>query len=754
MHTLSITIRYRPVRIGWCIRVGDKDALRKALRASFSLWGGRYNPVIPVDDSELASDLIRFFRVDALWPISDDQTTKDFAAGYPYLPNPFFHESIFIGEEKGRKNPIMVDIYHPLNRLYEDHFRNNPNPEMMVEVHTWESTDPLSDILLATFGALPTPEETGTDYIALMTSKLRAKDLTTKNGANVPQVREKHLSVSMISSAYLERHHSYLYHNGQPGFYLGSADDFDDVVNFWNLRAADNPLVFLDPNHSFRLEARRSSWLEILKSRPQDRRWQNPIVAWSKNGDSAPALATIEGTAIRNRPTKEFWHNAARTAPYIYMSENRVLASVEQNSTDKPSLSFQLPPKPLAEDSYLFDQHLVAAIDPGIGLFGNERSTLHTPFIPELNEFYGRNFYFHWNQTRVEPEGLGIIIRGSENDLTVRSLDVTELIRQIFSFAGIKAEPSKPGLIALRVIHQMGGIQGCRVFKIAGVRKLIEEHGPQQSFRGGLATKTIYGENTENPLSSYDDLVIEYRPIGSKLTCNDVFAFLLKKEIFRAGLSFECPSCQLAFWVSIDDVRTKATCEYCGHQFVVTPLLKDRDWAYRRSGLFGRDDHQEGAIPVALTLQQIDTMHMEPEFLYTTAMALKRTASESLGCETDFVALISRPNHGRIEIAIGECKTRKTIDADDIAKLKSVADSFPSGSFTIYIVFAKLSEFSKEEIELLKRFRQEQHYGVILMTAQDLEPYYPYYRREKPGRKKSIINFEDMVVATEEFFFK
>jgi hypothetical protein len=36
--------------------------------------------------------------------------------------------------------------------------------------------------------------------------------------------------------------------------------------------------------------------------------------------------------------------------------------------------------------------------------------------------------------------------------------------------------------------------------------------------------------------------------------------------------------------------------------------LRDRNWAYRRSGLFVREDNQGGGIPVAVTLQQLDTM--------------------------------------------------------------------------------------------------------------------------------------------------
>jgi hypothetical protein len=40
--------------------------------------------------------------------------------------------------------------------------------------------------------------------------------------------------------------------------------------------------------------------------------------------------------------------------------------------------------------------------------------------------------------------------------------------------------------------------------------------------------------------------------------------------------------------------KSSTTCPYCGFECNVLPQLRDRNWAYRRSGLFGRKDHQCG----------------------------------------------------------------------------------------------------------------------------------------------------------------
>src|ERR1019366_7356079 len=67
MATLGVSIGYRPVRIGWCIRDGNLDDFRQVLRLTHTLWGGRFNPVIPVGSS-FDKALVRSFAVDVLIP--------------------------------------------------------------------------------------------------------------------------------------------------------------------------------------------------------------------------------------------------------------------------------------------------------------------------------------------------------------------------------------------------------------------------------------------------------------------------------------------------------------------------------------------------------------------------------------------------------------------------------------------------------------------------------------------------------------
>src|SRR5204862_363163 len=152
----------------------------------------------------------------------------------------------------------------------------------------------------------------------------------------------------------------------------------------------------------------------------------------------------------------------------------------------------------------------------------------------------------------------------------------------------------------------------------------------------------------ELDFASHESLYVGKRAHKS-LTPEDVFEFLLGKEVFRAGLELHCPNCQLPFWKHIDDCATKLPCEYCGKVFNITPQLRHRgDWRFRRSGLFGASNNQEGSVPVALTLQQVETSIHEYPLTYTTAVELDES---DIRCEADFV-VIQDDGRGGVNIVL------------------------------------------------------------------------------------------------------
>ena len=748
MNTLSLKVRYRPVRIGWCIRANDMLGFRNAVRQNFTMWGGYFNPIIPIDNVDLALALVRAFRVDVLWPATDDAAIKQFiATAFPFLPNPMFSETMFVPGGAGQAAPVLLDIYHPIQKLYDQEFRTNLPPRICVSIYQWDERDPLADLFLCTRGGIPELPVTGMDYIGMLRRKLSANVQAIALGGEVPPDARNEIQLAALSALYMRRHYSIRKDRDNSGVYVGSADNFDDLLTFWNLRATEALLFFYDPRYAERQGAALANYLQLFQARPRNPRQEGGPAVWFRDVSPGPDVDSLGQGAYPVPISPILWSSEELRASYMYFSEGSTLGAIGPTALAERQVDFQLPPMPFDEDSDTFRQHLVASIDVGIGLFGDERATLMTPYIPELNEYYGRNCYYDYDAARVEPEGLGIILDASRTNLSLRAMDVSELLARILQLRGVVAEPSKPGLIATRLIQQMGGLSGCRAFKVGGVRSLIESYRPDQSFTRSHAIQTIRAEGTNYPITLYQRLHIEPSTVGSD--AHAVFDHLLRHNIFRPGLRFDCPNCRLEFWVSLDDVRTKTTCEYCGHEFGVTPHLRDRDWAFRRSGLFGRSDHQEGAIPVVLTLQQMNTVLHSNDFIYTTAMTLKSEAGAFHDCETDFIALTQRSMSGSIEIAIGECKTRADITADDVQKLMAAANTIESERIKVFVVFSKLGTFSSDEIQRMRPLNHQHPYRLILLTPRELEPYRVYEQaKTELGINDIVLDLDSMAALS------
>jgi hypothetical protein len=256
---------------------------------------------------------------------------------------------------------------------------------------------------------------------------------------------------------------------------------------------------------------------------------------------------------------------------------------------------------------------------------------------------------------------------------------------------------------------------------------------------------------------AFKNLHIEYRGGGGDLRPDDVLRYLLARGVFRVGLDFKCPNWELPSWIHLDDVRTKSSCYYCDHTYDVTPQLKDRDWRYRRSGIFGRDDNQLGGVPVAVTLQQLHTSLHDRLIMYSSAMNFRSAGADIEPCESDFVAVVSGAlgiSETPVQILIGEAKTSKPIDEQDIRKLGKLANAIPKHLGQCFILFSKTEAFALNEVALTKTLNSQQERRVILWSQDELEPYFLYERAANLlGQARYASTPTDMANVTHQLWF-
>jgi hypothetical protein len=723
--SLSLRVRYRPVRIGWCVQSQHIDQLESAFRLTQALAGGRFNPIIPVDVPELAEYLIDRFRVDLLFPVADTEPITPFVKAHDYLHWPDFDRVLF-HEESQHVPPscAFVDVYHAARRLRDARVRKRK-----LLLPAWEDDDPLAMAFLAMVGHYSAPSSGVPDYEAMLEQILGTERLVLRRTDPVPPEIRTRLTPSRLTTVGLDADEP----GPDNGVYVGDADNFDDLVNFWNIRAAGAGIVFYDLRYAPRLT-------DLLDAH---RRWlaSTPARPWPRDG----AISIYRREQLRDTPVSEefgsvllhsigpiSWNGLNIKPALRFWNDQPVLGSVDE-SERRPVLTFALPEKPVYDHPQLSQQHLAVSIRGSDPWTIRGSATFFPPYVPELNEYYGRELYSHYARVRAEPQSIwrsvSLLTNTSDADVTLHALPAVEIATRLLGRFGIVATTSRAGQITSRLIAQMGGLQGCRVFKIEGVRTLIGNHAPDQSFTRSGAVMTIRDVDpaTNKPrFEAFEDLFITPRATG-KLTPHDTLDFLLERGVFRVGLELTCTHCELPFWVSLDDAKSRAQCDYCGETFGITRQLKDRDWAYRRSGLFGRNDNQQGGIPVAVTLQTLETALLMNKLLYTTSLELKPDGAPITKCETDFVVFANGHSYEmphQPQVVIGECKAAGgTITRGDAEHLAKVADALPSRRLDVFILFAKTGTFSEDEIGACGLAQHMWRQRVIVLDKDELEPY-------------------------------
>ena len=569
-------------------------------------------------------------------------------------------------------------------------------------------------------------------------------------------------NIGVVSRLMLEHHHSIDAGRNSPGFFYGDASNLDDLVSHWNLRAADVLLWFVDPNHLMRYAEIIPAWEKVMRETVAHRHeWDRELAVWSRREDADEVRKPFGDMKLRCCRVSDN-HPSVR-APMMILGETSVLSVVGQEA-GKPKVTFALGEKPFSGEGWFYTQHLVASLSFLGGLY-DDQHMLRPPYLPELNEFYARTMHIRHDRLRIEPGRVGLIIDAADHDQSLYALPVAEMMERLFGMAGYEVKMSSAGLIVRQLIARLGGLQGARVFKIPGVRRLLRTHGPTASFTKKSALNLIASKDPLNPDANFKDherLYIEQRPREiTKLQPDAVFGYLVEKGLFRIGAELTCPSCRMPSWTALDTLKQRVVCELCGHEHDATRQLVNGEWHYRRSGVMGAERNAQGAVPVALTLQQLETsLRGIDHDIYSPSLNLEPKAGADLPtCEVDFVWVIPRSNPPSTVVLLGECKDQGPIKLDelerDLENLHRVADALPVRRFEKFVVLSKLARFTPEEIEMVRLLNEKYHRRAILLSARELEPYWMYERaKAELGVDLHSSRPEDLVEATAKIYFR
>jgi hypothetical protein len=714
-------------------------SLTRAMDLAHTIWGGRFCPIIPADDFVYGRQLVDCFQVDALYPVLNAGVVGEFANRYPHLQWPFFDKDFFVEKASDSTGPQLLSVLHPLRHFEATMLAKQLSPTP-VEL-LWDETDPLGPWLSAASGRY-IQGSADPNYSSAFHRTCGAVSIHLKTDAPLPAHFMQVLTPNGVTSWGVQG----LFFR-ERGIYVARGCGFADLVNYWNLRASGKSLLFCDIEARDRTQAALDHFATNYDPKT-GKNYPEPLPVYGTDEDLFKSLQLRD--SIFKKFSYRLWNHPVRR-PGFALQPRSVLANVD-STIQPPVVSFTLPEKPFFDEPQFYREHLIATVSSySRNIFSEPNYIFPPPNIPQLAPHYGREIWYRLDQVRAEDDGVGFIVSATREHIEMRGLPMFGVIEQIFALAGIAVDRSAPGVIAENLIKQMGGLQGCRVFKIPGVRELIGKYAATESFTAGDAQLLIRGAD----FAEYQDLYIARRENNRQLKPDDVLTFLLDRKVFHTGLELRCPNCNLKFWRHLDDCKTLLSCDYCGTAFNITLQLRHRgDWRYRRSGLFGRQDHQEGGITVALALQQLETaLHSYP-IAHCTALNLDGAAIRSTGVEVDFV-ILSKDRDRNVEIGLSECKANQEISKADFENLSQVAASLANHGLNVFLIFCKTGIFSEEEIVVCKQPCRWPRGGVILLSGRDLETYDVYERARKEfaisGFPSSLV---DMAQATKDIYLE
>jgi len=749
MATNSLSIKYRPLKIGFLIRDGSIDDLVKAAETNTLLWGGIYNPIIPVSKSnkDFSNQLLNLFSVDVLFAVSNTEEINQIIKTNPFLKDPsHYAENIFYEDWHTKKNIIAyLDSINIFEYYWEKEFKNKPVPfKSNCALVKWENADFCSNLFSITFGQFPTHYNLKDDFQSAFLRGLKSEEIIIPNEAAIQSDLIKTITPIKATSLGLSGYGGTWRGDG---LYIGSESDFTDLLYFWNLRAAGLRLDFLSKGQLNRFDGAIKTIIKQLDGVPN----KNPniedwitIYSQGDHEEIKEITKSLQGKKrfMYSHCDELIWNGLNIKPSDFYFKWQQVLANVEKKyegytiTSSLPEKSFLNSERSRNTDS----QSLAVSISPN-GEFSYPFHTLRPPFIQDLNEFYSREISFDPWRVRSEKDGIAAIQKVYDQSLMLSPLSHQKIIEKIFEHAGYKASISQPGLLAKQIIEGMredNPLEACRIFKITGVRKLIASPltAKKKRIKRSDATRIIWESN----FSKFESLYIESRD-SKKLSTSNVFNFLIKKRIFapklrlihkllRTKSTFKCRNCGLKEKINVLVYEADWICPNCFHKhFMPNYILEDfqnnsnKYWRFERSGLFSKENNQEGAIPVIISLLTFARILDTNKFLYSTSLKLK----SSKPCEIDFCIL----QYGRgenIQIGIAECKSEgQQITQQNINNMKAVQDEMKKIKIDCFLIFSKtVDNYNSSELQLFNSLKEENRKFIIL-SNKELEPYHPYW---------------------------
>ena len=744
MESIHVRQRLRPSRYAFIVNEGDLAQARQAASINAAIWGGVYNPIVPLTPDEDRLGLIKAFDPDFLVNLTGASLTAEAVQRHEHRVVDATDLVRIDHASKRRELGLGFSILPLLSHAHEKEvkFARDLTRAALVVPAAAPGWAEYVAFAFGSFGWLPDLDTKFEDLFRghLSAHVIELPDLT-------PPPDHETLVLPLDFTRYGLRRSRRSANFSSHVAFVGDHRNAADLIAYWNIRATGRRVIFV-PVEAYR------AFEPLVRSVLADGRYPlNPRVDNSADLQKSPSLSGqafaevcdwIVGLGV-DQPSRRDWQprfgvEIERYVGDIYVAELHAAESDDISILEKTKMTpvkIVLPPYPVP-GSDTAGQHRWSVEVTMTGAFGEPDFMFSFPNEPAVEAAVRRSVLGMPGEVRLGRGGIVLQQDRTRSRFFPAPVPTKDVIHALFHQAGLDVEASLPGQYAEQIIKKMGSLHGgCRVFKLRGVRQILDELGNGSRLTQGnmyqrvtSTTADAHGQNWRSEL--YDDLVLKFGQ-ARPLKFSAVFDVLLENRILRPGFSFRCGTCIGEDWYHVSEFTEEYTCRFCFTSQRVD-FSSAREWQYKSDGLFRIPDSAQGSVGVILALWRFENSFHQEHGRYLTSrnVVVRDTGSRH---EIDYAYVVMGPLGGSYELVLGQANRFGDFSDTDMKTMADLADRFPRRP---YLAFSTLKDRHSDADRARLRDLVARGYKVIALTREELDPYDLYDRFDRAPHKYAV----------------
>lgn len=747
MLTGTLYLKLRPLKFAFLVPPYNKKAFLEAIKINSMLWGGFFNPIIPLfkglpnqwkekyrrppNCKKIIEGYIEAFDPDYIVEIGNAKAKSLNIGNRKVLSS----DEILLDINKSYTPNYGMGLFELLDNLYDKELKfERRNPFTLYKT----ILDKRYFLFLASlFGTLhkDTNKIIEKDY----KKTLGIKDINCSISNYHELLLKEHLNLRLLTYDTIS--------TTQPWFlrgncvYLFDAENYLDLIDYWNIRALGWKVIpvakqiknsseikklclkFIDENY---IENRFDCKTTFLGSRSTTETELNDFIN-SLSIDSKEKWIRI--------PFPTFWdewdrvHNDCRCCEISSKETSlRFQLMDQQRNIYFKSLS----PKQISDFPCLRPKF---ANEVNLTLYSNKEPFAEV--FPEGYERMSNHFRYTgfggWRFSKKQPI---CYAAHKEENITFYIPSSEDVFRNWMKTNGWGVELSSAGIIAKQILEQVGSIEKVNILQNRIILDLLEEIN-----------------NKENPMKK-EELFSHISRAANKHRIiknpKDFLEKLIKINMFQLGATLQCPICTRHSWYSIEDLKKVLQCPKCIKNFnIPSHSPEDIKWSYKAYGPFSIPKYASGAYSVLLTL--LFFSDLDDHYSRITPMLSFEAKKKNKKIEADLGLLIQ--SRGQKQNTINdtifvENKSFNPFNIKDIKRMIEIGKNFPGAILVFATLKDKLDNTEKKLIRRVANIGRKYwksghpHNPVVVLTGNELfsDLGIPYCWDESGPKYKAFIN--------------